>query len=159
MELTIPSSTPQRYPPAEAFSSQQAVVEWVVTNNGTGSTSAPVWYDAVWLSTDSVHDGSDTYMGAVANPSYLNPGDSYVSSLTVTLPQGIQGDYWFIIQTDSSNHVYEHNRENDNIGVEEETHVTLTPPPDLQVEDPDFDLFSDRVVEIMRKAEEQVAAL
>ena len=31
--------------------------------------------------------------------------------------------------------------------------------PDLQVEDPDFDLFSDRVVEIMRKAEEQVAAL
>ncbi|NLX56992.1 MAG: S8 family serine peptidase [Planctomycetaceae bacterium] len=122
-------------PPAEAFSSQQAVVEWVVTNNGTGSTSAPVWYDAVWLSTDSVHDGSDTYMGAVANPSYLNPGDSYVSSLTVTLPQGIQGDYWFIIQTDSSNHVYEHNRENDNIGVEEETHVTLTPPPDLQVED------------------------
>jgi subtilase family serine protease/methionine-rich copper-binding protein CopC/type 1 glutamine amidotransferase len=137
-------------PPAEAFSSQQAVVEWVVANNGTGSTSAPVWYDRVWLSTDNVWDGADTYLGQVANPSYLNPNDSYVSSLTVTLPQGIQGDYWFIVQTDVNNQVYEHNRENDNIGVGPKTRVTLTPPPDLRVtniQGPD-QVFSNQTVTV-----------
>jgi hypothetical protein len=123
----------QMIPPAEAFSSQQAVVEWVVSNTGTGSTSAPVWYDRVWLSTDNVLDDGDTYLGQVANPSYLNPGDSYLNSLTVTLPQGIQGDYWFIVKTDVSNHVYEHNNENDNVGVGPKTSVTMTPPPDLRV--------------------------
>ena len=103
-------------PPAEAFSSQQAVVEWVVTNTGTGSTSAPVWYDQLWLSQDEIL-GSDTYMGRVANPGYLTPGDSYVNGMTVTLPQGIQGDYFFIVQTDIYNQVYEHNDEDDNRAV------------------------------------------
>jgi hypothetical protein len=137
-------------PPAEAFSSQQAVVQWVVTNTGTGSTSAPVWYDRVWLSTDNVLDGGDTYLGQVANPSYLNPGDSYLNSLTVTLPQGIQGDYWFIVQTDYYNHVYEHNNEHDNVGVGPKTSVTMTPPPDLRVTEitgPDL-AFSNQTVTV-----------
>ncbi len=120
-------------PPGEAFSSQQTVVQWVVSNTGTGSTSAPVWYDGVWLSTDSLLDSDDTYLGQVPNPSYLNPGDSYLNSLTVTLPQGIQGDYWFIVKTDAGNHVYEHNNEHDNVAVGPRTSVTMTPPPDLRV--------------------------
>ncbi|TVS19950.1 MAG: hypothetical protein EA424_06450, partial [Planctomycetaceae bacterium] len=136
--------------PAEAFSSQQAVVQWVVTNTGDASTSAPVWYDRVWLSTDDVLDGSDTYLGQVANPSYLTPGDSYLNSLTVTLPQGIQGDYWFIVKTDAGNHVYEHNNEHDNVGVGPKTRVTMTPPPDLRVTEitgPDL-AFSNQTVTV-----------
>lgn len=122
-------------PPTEAFSSQQAVVEWVVTNTGDAPTSAPVWYDRVWLSRDDLLDGSDAYMGQVANASYLNPTESYTNSLIVTLPRGIQGEYYFIVKTDYHNHVYEHNDEDDNVGIEEPTQVTLTPPPDLQVAD------------------------
>jgi len=119
--------------PAEACSSQQALVEWIVTDTGSGATSAAVWYDRVWLSSDQVLDETDVNMGQVANMSYLNPGESYRNSMTVTLPQGIQGDYWFIVATDVHNHVYEHNRENDNATVGSKTRVTLTPPPDLRV--------------------------
>jgi len=120
-------------PPAEAFSSQQTLVQWTVTNTGTGATSAPVWQDRVWLSTDDVLDAQDINLGQFTNPSYLNPGESYLNSLTVTLPQGVQGDYWFIVQSDASNAVYEHVNENDNVGVGPKTRVILTPPPDLRV--------------------------
>lgn len=59
----------------EAFSGQQTVVEWVVTNAGTGDTSVPTWYDYVYLSSDGVLDAFDTYLGYAVNPSYLAVGD------------------------------------------------------------------------------------
>jgi subtilase family serine protease len=36
--------------PTTAFSSQKTLVEWTVANTGNGATSAPIWYDTVWLS-------------------------------------------------------------------------------------------------------------
>ena len=120
-------------PPPTAFSGQQTVVEWVVTNVGTGPTSAPVWYDAVYLSTDDVLDAQDVYLGAAANASYLNPGESYAGSLAVALPRGISGPYRFLVQTDSTNYVYEHTAEDDNVRAGAATAVQLTPPPDLRV--------------------------
>ena len=125
--------------PDTAFSSQQTVVEWTVTNSGDGATSAPIWYDTVWLSLDSNLDGSDRYLGEVANVSYLNSGDSYTNSLAVTLPQGIDGDYRFLVQTDDSRNfrvadrVFEFENEGDNLGVSDISDIELTPPPDLQI--------------------------
>ena len=119
--------------PAEAFSSQQKVVEWTVINTGTGATNAPIWYDAVYLSLDTTLDGADVWLGTAANPSYLGVGESYASSLTVTLPQGIEGNYYFLVKTDYYNSVFEGGNENDNFGAGSPTQVHLTPPPDLQV--------------------------
>ena len=34
--------------PATTFSGQQTVVQWTVTNTGTGATNAPNWYDSVY---------------------------------------------------------------------------------------------------------------
>jgi RHS repeat-associated protein len=122
--------------PNQAFSGQQTVVQWVVTNTGTGDTSVPTWYDYVYLSTDGVLDATDTYLGAVANPSYLAVGDSYASQLTVTLPQGIQGNYSIIVKTDgvlgSNGNVFEDVNEGDNVNSDGMS-VSLTPPPDLRV--------------------------
>jgi subtilase family serine protease/protocatechuate 3,4-dioxygenase beta subunit len=118
---------------ATAFSSQETVVEWTVTNVGTGATNAPIWYDTVYLSVDQTFDDTDTYLGRATNPSYLNPGDSYSNSLTVTLPRGIDGNYHFLVQTDAYNYVTEVGNEGDNFGVGESTDISLTPPPDLQV--------------------------
>ena len=78
--------------PPTAFSSQQTVIEWTVTNNGTAATSTPTWYDAVWLSLDPTFDNADIFLGNAANPSYLDVGDGYNNSLTVTLPRGIDGE-------------------------------------------------------------------
>jgi RHS repeat-associated protein len=120
-------------PPTEAFSSQQTVVEWEVTNTGNGATSSPTWYDDVYLSLDRTFDASDTYLGHAQNPSYLGVGDSYHNSLTVTMPRGIEGNFYFLIITDGWNYVFEYGHEDDNVGASGVVPVHLTPPPDLQV--------------------------
>jgi subtilase family serine protease len=119
--------------PTTAFSSQQTVVSWQVTNTGNGATSAPIWYDAVYLSLDTTFDDTDVFLGEAANPSYLNAGESYTNSLTVTLPRGIDSNYYFLVKTDSRNNVNELSNEGDNFGFGGPTRVNLTPPPDLQV--------------------------
>ena len=120
-------------PPPTAFSGQETLVEWIVVNNGTGATSSPAWFDRVWLSLDQTLDRNDTFLGQAINPSYLNLGDSYSNSLTVTLPRGIDNNYFFIVQTDARNQVLELHNEGDNNKVSGPTDVMLTPPPDLQV--------------------------
>ena len=124
--------------PTTAWSSQQTEIHWTVKNAGTGPTSAAYWYDSVWLSQDPQLDTAvDTYLGAAANPSYLNPGDSYANDLTATMPQGIQGTYYIIVQTDAWNYVLEYDpdgvNERDNVLVSDSFQVQLTPPPDLRV--------------------------
>ncbi|MCW5625863.1 MAG: hypothetical protein KIT73_14215, partial [Burkholderiales bacterium] len=121
-------------PPTEPFSGQPTLVEWVVTTPGTGATSAPVWYDQVWLSLDDVLDDADVYLGQVANPSFLDAGEAYASQLTVTLPDGLDGNFRFLVRTDYYDAVEEGALENDNITSSDLTRVRLTPPPDLQVE-------------------------
>ena len=120
-------------PPETAFSSQQTIVEWTVSNVGTGTASAPFWNDAVWLSLDSLLDETDVFLGSTGNASYLDAGDSYVNSLTVTLPRGIDGNYRFLVMTDWHNHVFELDGEQDNLRAASVTRVELTPPPDLRV--------------------------
>src|SRR5262249_3322720 len=102
-------------PPVSAFSSQQTVVQWTVRNSGNGATSTPTWYDGVWLSLDRTFDDTDVFLGDAANPTYLNPGDSYTNSLTVTLPRGIDGNYYFLVKADSRNQVFELSHEDDNL--------------------------------------------
>ncbi|WP_446376697.1 Ig-like domain-containing protein [Coleofasciculus sp. D1-CHI-01] len=111
--------------PTTAFSSQETVIEWIVTNSGTAATSTPIWMDQVWLSLDQTLDNNDTLLGSTTNPSLLNVGDSYSNSLTVTLPQGINGDYFFIVQTDAGNQVFELNNETDNNGVSQTLTITV----------------------------------
>jgi subtilase family serine protease len=119
--------------PITAFSSQETVVQWTVTNNGDQATSSPYWYDRVWLSLNSSLDRTDVYLGEVVNSNYLRAGESYTNDLTVTLPLGIDGNYRFLVETDYSNGVYEYQSEGDNLAASTITDVQLTPPPDLQV--------------------------
>ena len=105
---------------------------------GTGSTDASTWYDAVWLSQDESLAGGgagfpDVFLGSTLNASFLNPGESYNNSLTVTLPRKAEGLYYFLVKTDSFSHVFEFGNEDDNVGSGSQTDVQVTPPPDLQV--------------------------
>jgi Ca2+-binding RTX toxin-like protein len=132
------------FPPVLAFSGTQTEVSWTVKNTGLGATNTAYWYDEVWLSQDSNLDpNGDYYLGRTVNPRYLNSGESYGSSLIFTLPQGIDGNWKFLVRTDPAfstffnNYpnglVYEHNGENDNIKDSSPIPVQLTVPPDLQV--------------------------
>ena len=122
--------------PANAFSGQSTELTWVVTNSGTGATDAPYWYDDVWLSEDSVF-GGDTYLGSVANVSFLDSGDSYLNRLEATIPRGLAGTYYFIVRADMNNDVLEYDSEGDNIGASDPLAVEVPPLPDLQVTDVD----------------------
>ncbi|WP_270934322.1 CARDB domain-containing protein [Falsiroseomonas oryzae] len=119
-------------PPTAAFSGQESVVSWTVTNTGNGATSAPTWYDYVYLSLDTTLDVSDPLLGFASNPSYLAVGGSYANSLTFTLPQGISGTYHLIVVADGSHYVFEYGNEGDNTRSAS-VPVQLTPPPDLEV--------------------------
>jgi Ca2+-binding RTX toxin-like protein/subtilase family serine protease len=125
--------------PPTAFSRQETVIEWTVTNTGNGSTSASSWEDSVWLSLDDTYDGSDIFLGKVSNFSYLNPGESYTNQLKTTLPQNVQGNYRILVKTDTrstisqTGDVYELDKENDNFGTSGLVNIELTPPPDLTV--------------------------
>lgn len=124
-------------PPENAFSGQAATVRWTVGNVGTGATSAPVWYDTVYLSADDVLDASDTALGSAVNPGYLDVGGAYANSLDVTLPRGIDGNYRFFVVTDAHGQLFEgvnnSAAEKDNTSAPAIARVTLTPPPDLTV--------------------------
>lgn len=119
--------------PPDAFSGTDIVIQWVVNNVGTGSTNATSWLDGVFLSADPVLDSSDIYLGESANTSYLDVGESYLSSLTARVPNGINGEFYLLVQTDRRGSVYESFFETDNINASDPIQVTLTPPPDLQV--------------------------
>ncbi len=119
--------------PATVFSGQTTQVNWVVTNNGLAATTAPIWYDSVYLSLDQTLDGSDVLLATVANANFLNAGESYNSLATVTMPVGIMGTRYFIVRTDIYSQVFEHTNEADNVTSSTGTSVALTPPPDLEV--------------------------
>ena len=114
--------------PPSAFSEQTTLIEWTVTDVGTGSTDASTWYDAVWLSQDESLAGGgagfpDVFLGSTLNASFLNPGESYNNSLTVTLPRKAEGLYYFLVKTDSFSHVFEFGNEDDNVGSGSQTDV------------------------------------
>ncbi len=118
---------------ANLMSSQPVTVTWAVTNAGAWSTGAGLWQDAVYLSTTTNLNGTALLLGRAIRPRSLSTNDSYASSLTVTLPQGLSGTRYFIVKTDADNRVNEGLFENDNTAVSAPMTVTLTPPPDLQV--------------------------
>ena len=123
--------------PNNAFSSQYTSLSWTVTNQGQGRTLQSSWYDEVYLSTDRVLDGSDQSLGRQNHSGILEPGASYTVSNTTRvfkLPEGISGDYYFIVRTDAGKQVYESALAANNTGYDATpTTVFLTPPPDLEI--------------------------
>jgi subtilase family serine protease len=65
----------------------------------------------------------------------LAPGQSYYrpAQAFVQLPVGVSGDFYFLVETDTKNQVYEAAFDANNTGASVLTPVHLTPPPDLVV--------------------------
>src|SRR5262249_11802069 len=116
---------------------------------GTGGTNAPAWSDSVYLSLDATLDPSDLLLGRTADASALDVGESYSNSLTVTLPEGLDGGYYLLVQADSGDQVVEPGHEDNNTGSTA-TSVRLSPAPDLRataVDIPD-QAFSGQVLNV-----------
>ena len=130
--------------PSTALSGQSTQVSWTVTNTGTVGTSASAWHDNVYLSLDQALDttstrfvvastNTDPLLASVANPSYLAPGQSYTSTATVTLPQGISGPYYLIVGADAGGEVYADPSGTSAYTVSSVFGIVASSVPDLQV--------------------------
>lgn len=116
------------------FSGQPISITWTTTNSGPAPTHISTWTDSVYLSTDETFDDSDILIGAAGHEGSLTSGQSYTTTQSFDLPEGIQGDYHLLIVTDSGANVLESPSEEDNVGATPTIHVNLTPPPDLVVQ-------------------------
>jgi hypothetical protein len=89
-----------------------------VQNLGTGICDPESWYDGVYLSLDQILDETDYSLGARYHQTGLAIDGLYSDSLTVTIPSGLSGRYYFFVKTDKNNNVYEHAHEDDNTAYE-----------------------------------------
>jgi hypothetical protein len=117
------------------MSGQQISVEWTVENIGTRETRQRAWSDSIFLSRDPSLDGGDVRLADVGRSGALAAGSSYTGQATVTLPEGIEGDYYLLLGADGGNGgngVPEFQDEGNNLAVHPLT-ISRLEPPDLRV--------------------------
>ena len=102
-------------------------VSWAVTNQGPGAALG-YWHDAVWLSTNSVLDGTAQSLASVSESSPMAVGDTYWNSNTWRLPMVQSGTYYLFVTADDGNTLYEANTDNN---TQVATVVFNSRPPDL----------------------------
>jgi subtilase family serine protease len=88
--------------PAPAQSGTPITVTYTVTNQGTRATRVDMWTDRIYLSIDPSLDSKDFILHEfVRRVGPLEAGDSYQRTVTLTLPEGLEGDYHILVYTDS----------------------------------------------------------
>src|SRR5262249_30672093 len=105
-------------------------ISWSVANQGIGITNTGIWGDNVSLATDPQGQNIVAYLGGFSHSGPLSPGGSYSRTGDVTLPNGISGTYYVVLQTSGP---YEFIYTNNNAAVSGPIHVTLSPAPNLTV--------------------------
>jgi RHS repeat-associated protein len=101
--------------PATVNAGKSITVSWTDKNQGEGSAGA--WQDAVFLSTDSTLDASDTLLGVVDVNNPLASGASAAEQLKTNLPALQAGSYYGIVQVDRRNQLAEGAGESNNLTV------------------------------------------
>lgn len=94
--------------PDTALSSHPISVTYVVQNSGSTSTSNATLTDRFYLSTDATLDGGDVQIGeSVYTRAALAPTGSYSRTVSLTLPNEIEGTYYLLVQTDATDQIFE----------------------------------------------------
>src|SRR5262249_21650561 len=113
--------------------SQVMHVEFTVANPAIGATTAPQWFDDIYLTPDTTFNaGTAIFLGRVQNLTYLAPNESYTVSRDVTIPVGVSGTWHALVITDALGHVPETDG-NDNTRASAAIAVSLGAVADLQV--------------------------
>ena len=87
---------------------------WRVENNGTAATLGG-WQDSVFLSDDDVFDPDLDRFFAYGNHGWLGVGGHYGAPTTLSLPDGIEGSFYFFYVCDRGNEIYEKGAEANNV--------------------------------------------
>lgn len=120
--------------PEMAEAGQSITINYSVTNFGAGATPNSVWTDAFYLSSNETLDpetdfllGEKTHFGALASDV------GYDNEVTFTIPNGLAGEFFVIVRTDSKQQIFENGATANNIGVTEGTVEIQSHPADLVV--------------------------
>ncbi len=90
------------YGPDTVLSGSKYSYNWQVTNKGDAVTPVSYWTDYIYLSTDTILDYTDPAIGQLIINEILDTNESYQSQFSVTIPNGIQGDYYLFLYTDGT---------------------------------------------------------
>jgi large repetitive protein len=85
--------------PAAAEVGSTIQPSWTIENAGSDATMGN-WYDAAYLSTDTIFDPSDRYIWSNYVSQSLLPGSSYSPDSTLVLPNVAAGNYYLLFLTD-----------------------------------------------------------
>ena len=90
-------------------------LQFVVINQGTVATTTPHWTDNVYLSVDNTFSADDILLGSLGNQSALQPGQSYLSTLSsIPIGKDKSGPYYLVVETNANNAVDEFPNGKDN---------------------------------------------
>jgi subtilase family serine protease len=118
--------------PVEGLSGQQIEIAWTITNQGNADAMG-TWSDNIYLS-KLANIGQERYFETFPFVGIIKAGESITRRQVVTLPNDLEGNYWFTVQTDAGKNLYEHTSENNNSAITAQPiNVLLSPFPNLQV--------------------------
>ena len=121
--------------PNKAQSGDTVTLGWTVENIGSAATLVGTWSDSIFLSQDDNLSSDDLFLGSFSHDGALAVSDTYQQSQTVHLPDGISGNYKFLVQVDSGNAVNEFVLEGNNVTASDPaTQVSLAPYADFKPE-------------------------
>ena len=95
---------------------QASTLTWNVRNDG-GADAPGSWVEKVYLSSDGVLDGSDTFLGQVTVTGGLTAGSLSAQSLNITPPLGAVGAYRILVLSDANNNLREAVSEGNNLAA------------------------------------------
>jgi hypothetical protein len=101
-------------PPSEDAGTTMDVV-WTDFNEGAGPTYETYWEDRIYISRSPQFDGTATYLASLANYLPLDNGMGRSRERTVTLPNGISGDWYVYVWTNADARVFEYQSNGNNI--------------------------------------------
>lgn len=125
---------------------QPALVQWTVTNVGTGGSGPVAWTDRVFLSAEPVWSpAAARLLGSTSRPTSLAPDSSYDASARVVIPASQRGATYVYVVTDADDAVFEFDGEDDNVtrastvsggggGDDDVIDIDPYPPVDLVVD-------------------------
>jgi|GEM_PF-6246350 len=120
--------------PAQLTSGQEYAVRWTTANEGPGATRAPVWQDAVFLSTEA---DFDTTTANLLRTATIEQADGLLSDTSVDtetiirIPDGVEGTYYLHLFTNYTRQVFEHTFTDNNVRTLGPVDVELNAYPDL----------------------------
>lgn len=116
--------------PAAVRTEDTVSLSWTVQNTGKGAVVASSWWDAVYLSQDTVL-GGDLQLGYGPVSGLVASGNQYTKQASVIIPRGLSGRYYLILVTDAGNNVFEKAEGNNQFRIPID--IVTTPWPDLTV--------------------------